>query len=171
MIMHKCELKDLEALREISIETFSDTFAADNTPEDLKTYLDRAYNKEQLLTELKNPNSFFYFIYMDGNLAGYLKLNTGLAQTEEMGAESLEVERIYVRTAFKRRGLGKQLIDFAIETARELNKQAIWLGVWEHNDKALAFYKSLGFEQTGAHSFFMGDDEQTDFVMTKRLGD
>lgn len=171
MLMRKCNLQDLEALREISIETFSDTFAADNTEEDLVTYLERAYSKEQLLSELKNPDSFFYFIYLDGNLAGYLKLNTDLAQTEEMGAEALEVERVYVRTAFKRRGLGKQLIDFAIETARESNKRAIWLGVWEHNDKALAFYKSLGFEQTGTHSFFMGDDEQTDFVMTKRLGD
>lgn len=170
MTILKCGLEDLEKLREISIETFTDTFAMDNTEKDLATYLERAYNEEQLRSELKNSGSAFYFIYSGDALAGYLKMNTWLAQTEDMGPESLEVERIYVRTAFKRRGLGRQLIDFAIETARELDKQAIWLGVWEHNYKALAFYKSLGFEQTGAHSFFMGDDEQIDFVMTKRLG-
>lgn len=170
MKIHKCTLADLEALREMSIETFTDTFGADNTEEDLTTYLERAYHPEKLILELKNPESFFYFIYWENYLAGYLKLNTGTAQTEEMPLQALEVERIYVRSAFKRRGLGRQLIDFAIEQAQTMNKDSIWLGVWEHNYNALAFYQSLGFEKTGAHSFFMGEDEQTDYVMTKRLG-
>lgn len=89
--------------------------------------------------------------------------------TEEMGADSLEVERIYIRPAFKRRGLGKYLIDKAIEIARAQGKQLIWLGVWEHNVNAIAFYEKMGFVRTGAHSFFMGEDEQTDFIMTKKL--
>ena len=90
--------------------------------------------------------------------------------TEKMDADSLEVERIYIRPAFKRRGLGKYLIDKAIEIARAQGKKLIWLGVWEHNVNAIAFYEKMGFVHTGAHSFFMGDDEQTDFIMTKKLG-
>lgn len=169
MKMHKCTSEDLELLREISIETFTDTFAADNTPEDLAAYLERAYHPDQLRSELANPDSSFYFIYLESKLAGYLKLNTGVAQSEEMGLDALEIERIYVRSAFKRRGLGRELISFAIQHARETEKAAIWLGVWEHNTRALEFYRVLGFEKTGAHSFYMGDDEQTDYIMTKRL--
>ena len=98
-----------------------------------------------------------------------MKFNVDAALTEEMGADSLEVERIYIRPAFKRRGLGKYLIDKAIEIARAQGKQLIWLGVWEHNVNAIAFYEKMGFVRTGAHSFFMGEDEQTDFIMTKKL--
>lgn len=170
MTMHKCTIEDLVLLQKISTETFTDTFGADNTAEDLAAYLERAYNLEQLKQELTNPDSSFYFIYSGDELAGYLKLNTGAAQSEAMGMDAFEVERIYVRTAFKRRGLGKQLIEFAIQTAVEMGKSTVWLGVWEHNMRALAFYRMLGFEKTGAHSFYMGDDEQIDYIMTKRLG-
>lgn len=170
MTMHKCTIEDLVLLQKISTETFTDTFGADNTAEDLAAYLERAYNLEQLKQELTNPDSSFYFIYSGDELAGYLKLNTGAAQSEAMGMDAFEVERIYVRTAFKRRGLGKQLIEFAIQTAVEMGKATVWLGVWEHNMRALAFYRMLGFEKTGAHSFYMGDDEQIDYIMTKRLG-
>lgn len=168
--IERCALSDLAQLREISIETFVDTFAADNTEEDMANYLERSLNAEKLADELNTDGSFFYFIRWDGELAGYLKCNMAPAQTEEMGPDTLEVERIYIRTAYKRRGLGRQLIDFAIASARESGKKAIWLGVWEHNYRAQEFYRALGFERAGSHSFFMGEDEQTDYIMTKRLG-
>ncbi|HAB95527.1 MAG TPA: GNAT family N-acetyltransferase, partial [Enterococcus sp.] len=78
-------------------------------------------------------------------------------------------ERIYIKKEHKRRGYGKTLLLFAQETAKELQKKSIWLGVWEFNDNALAFYHTMGFERVGSHSFFMGDDEQTDFLMLKEL--
>jgi len=168
--LKKCGSEDLADLQAIGIETFTDTFAAHNTPEDLQAYLDKAYDPEKLKEELSTAGSTFYFLYDGEELAGYMKFNVDAALTEEMGADSLEVERIYIRPAFKRRGLGKYLIDKAIEIAHAQGKNLIWLGVWEHNANAIAFYEKMGFVRTGSHSFFMGEDEQTDFIMTKKLG-
>lgn len=86
-----------------------------------------------------------------------------------MGDESLEIERIYVRRKYQKEGLGKFLFHKALEVAEESNKKNIWLGVWEKNENAIAFYKKMGFVQTGSHSFYMGDEEQTDFIMIKTL--
>ena len=86
-----------------------------------------------------------------------------------MGAESLEVERIYVKKKFQKHGVGKQLLNKALEIALEQKKKKIWLGVWEENENAIAFYQKKGFVQTGAHSFYMGDDEQVDLIMSKTL--
>ena len=98
-----------------------------------------------------------------------MKVNTNDAQTEKMGNESLEIERIYIRNKFQKQGLGKYLFNKALEIAKERNEKKIWLGVWEKNENAIAFYHKMGFVQTGAHSFYMGDEEQTDFIMTKTL--
>lgn len=56
-----------------------------------------------------------------------------------------------------------------MEIAKEGNKKKIWLGVWERNENAIAFYQKMGFVQTGSHSFYMSDEEQVDFIMTKTL--
>lgn len=163
-------LDQLETLQQISLETFTDTFGTQNTAEDLALYLDTAYSTEKLTAELKNPASRFFFIYTnEEELAGYLKLNVGEAQTEKMGPDSLEVERIYIRKAYKRRGLGRELIDLAIKTAQTEKRNDIWLGVWEKNQSAKLFYRSLNFEQVGAHTFVLGSDPQTDLIMKRKL--
>lgn len=164
-----CTLEDLHELQTISIETYTETFKEHNTPENLAAYLEQAYPLDKLERELGVPSSYFFFIYSGEQVAGYLKLNTDDAQTEPMGKDSLEVERIYVRKAFQKFGIGKQLLDKAIEMAKEQNKKTIWLGVWENNDNAIAFYQKKGFVQTVSHSFYMGDDEQIDLIMVKTL--
>jgi len=164
-----CTLKDLHKLQEISYETFNETFKHQNTLENMNAYLQRAFNLNQLEKELSNLSSQFFFVYFKHEVAGYLKVNIDDAQTEEMGDESLEIERIYIRSKFQKHGLGKYLLNKAIEIALEENKRKIWLGVWEKNENAIAFYKKMGFVQTGAHSFYMGDEEQIDFIMVKTL--
>lgn len=165
----KCNVKDLRKLQEISYETFYETFKHQNTPENMNAYLEKAFNLKQLEKELSTISSQFYFVSFNDEVAGYLKVNTKDAQSEKMGDESLEIERVYIRSKFQKHGLGKYLINKAIEIARKENKRAIWLGVWEKNENAIAFYKNMGFVQTGAHSFYMGDEEQTDLIMTKTL--
>lgn len=167
--LKKCSHEDLKILQEISIETFNDTFKDQNSPENMKAYLESAFHSKQLEKELSNISSQFFFVYFNHEVAGYLKVNTNEAQSEEMGDESLEIERIYIKNIFQKHGLGKYLFNKAVEIALESNKKKIWLGVWEKNENAIAFYEKMGFVQTGAHSFYMGDEEQIDFIMIKTL--
>ena len=167
--MKKCNREDLEVLQEISIETFNDTFKDQNSPENMKAYLEKAFNSEQLEKELSNTSSEFFFVYFNEAVAGYLKVNINEAQSEEVGDESLEIERIYIKSKFQKQGIGKYLFNKAIEIAMERNKEKIWLGVWEKNKNAIAFYKKMGFVHTDSHSFYMGDEEQIDIIMTKTL--
>ncbi|PLS17015.1 GNAT family N-acetyltransferase [Bacillus sp. M6-12] len=165
----KCSREDLQTLQEVSIETFNDTFKAQNSPENMNAYLESAFNLKQLEKELSNISSQFFFVYFSNEVAGYLKVNTNEAQSEGMGDDSLEIERIYIKNKFQKHGLGKYLLNKAMGIAMERNKKKIRLGVWEKNENAIAFYKKMGFVQTGAHSFDMGDEEQMDFIMTKSL--
>ncbi|MGM9929722.1 MAG: GNAT family N-acetyltransferase [Bacillus sp. (in: firmicutes)] len=165
----RCSHEDLPILQEMSIQTFTDTFQDQNSPENLKAYLERAFNAEQLQMELSNTFSEFYFIHFNDEHAGYLKVNTNDAQSEKIADEALEIERIYIRSKFQRKGLGKYLINKATEIAISKKKKMIWLGVWEKNKNAIDFYKKMGFVHTGAHSFYMGDEEQIDFILAKAL--
>lgn len=164
-----CSREDLQKLQEISIETFNDTFKDQNSPDNMRAYLERAFNAKQLEDELSNSCSDIFFVYYNEELAGYLKVNRDGAQSEQMSDASLEIERIYIRKKFQKHGLGKYLLNKAMETALEHKKKEVWLGVWEKNDNAIAFYKKMGFVQTGSHSFYMGDEEQIDFIMVKTL--
>ncbi|WP_338423007.1 GNAT family N-acetyltransferase [Enterococcus durans] len=172
--MEKIEIKkmtvsDAELLQIISIETYRDTFGEYNSEELMRIYLDEAYEINKLMKELQNEQSEFYWAMVDGEIAGYLKLNVDQAQSEKMGDHFLEIERIYVRSAFKANGIGSTLMALAIQRAQEQQKEAIWLGVWEHNHPALRFYKKHGFSHHSEHIFYMGDDAQTDYIFVKEI--
>jgi len=167
MTIKKCTFEDSRELQVISVDTFNETFKDQNSPEQINAYLEREFNLQQLEKQLANHSSQFFFVYVNHEVAGYLKVNTDNAQSEKMGDESLEIERIYVKKKYQKHGLGKNLLNKAVEIAIEQQKKKIWLGVWEENENAIAFYKKKGFVQTGAHSFYMGDEEQVDLIMTK----
>jgi ribosomal protein S18 acetylase RimI-like enzyme len=141
-----------------------------NADETITMYLHEAFNKEKLREELKNKHSKFYFLYVDSDLAGYLKINETPAQTDINDPQSIEVERIYVRKRFKGKGLGKKLIDYAIRLAIEAGKDYVWLGVWEKNSDAISFYTRMGFSEAGRHVFKMGNEMQNDLIMKKTIG-
>lgn len=168
-MIKRCTQKKLHELQAISMATFTETFQEQNSPENLNAYLEKAYNLKQLEQEVANPASLFFFIYFNEEVAGYLKVNINDAQTEAMGHDFLEVERIYVVKTFQKHGLGKILLEKAHEIALEQKKKNIWLGVWEANENAIAFYQKKGFVQRGSHSFYMGDDEQVDLIMVKTI--
>ena len=164
-----CDHQQIDLLRDIAIETYGDTFAENNSEALMAQYFHSALNSEKLLTELHNPDSTFYFIYIKKQVAGFLKINVMAAQTDIDDLSALEIERFYIRKAFLRRGLGKQLMNFACHLAEQQGKKYIWLGVWENNRPALHFYKKMGFYQIGSHPFDMAGDIQTDLVFRKDL--
>ncbi len=161
----KCDLSDLADLQKISIDTFTSTYQAKNTPENFEKHLTFAFNSKQLTKELNDPNTEFYFLFSGEKLIGYLKLNENDAQTENMQKHCYELERIYLIKEFQGNGFGKILIDKSVEVARAKNKKELWLGVWEENPAAIAFYKKMGFVEFGTHIFKVGDDEQMDYLM------
>ncbi|WP_125772303.1 GNAT family N-acetyltransferase [Companilactobacillus furfuricola] len=152
---------DLVELQQVSRQTFWDTFAEFNTPENMETFLTEAYSRKQLLSELKSSNSRFYFLKIDGKTAAYSK--------ENLDEDGFELERIYVLKDFRRYGIGKLLLDHAISAAKLAQVKEIKLGVWEHNENAKAFYKKQGFKHRSKHVFQLGDDPQTDYILTKQL--
>lgn len=164
-----CTISDSQALLEISYKTFDETFRVQNKPENMDAYLKTNFTAKKLSDELKKPHSYFYFVFHQEAIADYLKLNIGDAQTEEIAGNTIEIERIYVLKSFQKKGLGKELFNQAIEIAKEVGAEKIWLGVWEKNKNAIQFYEKLGFIKNGQHDFFMGDDCQTDIIMIKDL--
>lgn len=164
-----CTTADIDTLRALSIKTYYETFISLSAPEDMDAYLAAAYDRSKLLGELNDTNSLFFFLYADGTLAGYLKLNEAPSQSDINDPASLEIERIYVVSGFQGAGLGRYLMEQALRIAVERGKSYAWLGLWEKNEKALRFYRKNGFRPVGTHSFFMGDDEQTDYIMRREL--
>ncbi|SDC21601.1 GNAT family N-acetyltransferase [Pedobacter soli] len=151
--------------RQIFLEAFADTTSEAN----MQAYLDSSFSYDKLLAELENPGSKFYFALSEENVVGYLKLNTGDAQTEQELEDALEIERIYVLAAYHGQKVGQALLNKAFEVAEELQYKNIWLGVWENNQRAIRFYTKAGFEVFNSHIFRLGDDEQTDLMMKKQL--
>lgn len=163
----KVSTDELEELKKLSVNTFSDTFTEQNNEIQMKAYLEKAFNTDQLRRELSNPESFFYFVKEEDKILGYLKLNTKTAQTDQVLDSSLEIERIYLTQEAQGKGIGKLLMDFSIAEAKRRNLLCLWLGVWEKNEKAIAFYKSYGFEVFADHPFKLGDESQKDLLMKR----
>jgi len=167
--LRKVTLHDLKQLRDIGIQTFSETFNKDNDSNDMQSYLDDKFSSEHLTKEINNPESEFYFAELEQQKIGYLKVNTGKAQSENLLDESLEIERIYVLKEFHGNGFGKLLFDKALEVSRQSSFKRLWLGVWEHNLKAIKFYQRQGFEKFAEHEFVLGDKVDTDWLMKLEL--
>jgi len=167
--IQRIQISEADKLLTFSKKTFYEFFDHLNEPANMEAYSSVAFTQQRILDELSNPNSEFYFAMLDNEVVGYLKLNFNDAQTEFRDANAIEVERIYVSGEHHGKRIGKQLMDFALDIARNKQFEYVWLGVWEHNDKALGFYQRYGFEVCGSHEFMLGDDLQTDLLMKMPL--
>lgn len=165
----KVEESELIDLHNIVVETFTASFAHLNDPDDFNTYVAQKLTEAHLHKELSNPDTLFYFLIVDGSIAGYLKLNRLAAQSEQYLPSALEIERIYLTKQNQGRGLGKLMIDKAMKTAEEENCTNVWLGVWQKNEDAIRFYKREGFEVFDKHTFLMGSDPQIDLMMKRSV--
>ena len=160
---------ELELLRDICLETFQRSFGKDNTPEDMEIYLEKTFNREKLQNDMSNPLVSFYFLIHNSEIAGYLRLNEGSAQTDDVLEGALEIERIYVLPEKQNKNLGAALIEKSVEIARERDINTLWLGVWNKNSNAIRFYERHGFRPFGIHEFLLGNDLQTDLLMMRMV--
>jgi ribosomal protein S18 acetylase RimI-like enzyme len=168
LVIERATTAECAELTELSVTTFVDSFGADNDPSDMALYLATEMNKEKLATELADTGNSFFIARLNGEAVGYIKLR-GDTPEELQPARCVEIERIYVRKAYHDRKVGAALMQHAHDYAVAGNYEIIWLGVWEHNARAIAFYNRWGFTLFGSHIFRLGTDDQTDVLMKKTV--
>ncbi|NNC69348.1 MAG: GNAT family N-acetyltransferase [Flavobacteriaceae bacterium] len=161
----KCSSSDLKVLIDISISTFTSAFEKENNPDDFKAYINAAFSKKKINSELLNPHSLFYFIYDDHVLVGYFKLNEKNAQNEQFNKATIELERLYILKKHQGKSIGNKALLEIKEIAKAKKVHFLWLGVWEHNHNAQKFYERHGFKKFGTHPYMLGNDKQTDWLM------
>jgi ribosomal protein S18 acetylase RimI-like enzyme len=162
-------IEDWKLIQTIGKETFYETFASSNSEVNMQQYISNSFSDKKIQEELLNGESEFFIAWEDDLPIGYLKINTGEAQTELQDPSTLEIERIYVKASHHGKKIGQLLYDKAVDIAQEKNVTSIWLGVWEENPRAIRFYEKNGFVEFDRHIFKMGDEEQTDVMMRKVL--
>jgi ribosomal protein S18 acetylase RimI-like enzyme len=169
MNIRRANLNDATLLSELGAKTFFDTFAKDNTTENIKQHLENSFSPEIQLAEISQSNTIFLIIESDAKAVGYAQLMLDSQEQFIKGRKPLEIRRIYASQEYIGRGVGKELMKASLAEAVERGCDCVWLGVWEKNPRAIDFYKKWGFAEVGTHVFNLGDDPQTDFIMELRL--
>lgn len=169
IVIRNAAVTDVELLNDIGRRTFYDTFAEVNKKEDMDDYLSKNFNTKQVLSELTDPANIFLIAEDNGVPAGYAKVRKSQSPQELGNQNSIEIERVYATKEYLGKKVGQKLILACEEVAKNEGFKVVWLGVWEHNNRAIAFYKKSGFEVFGSHPFILGNDHQTDLLMKKEL--
>jgi ribosomal protein S18 acetylase RimI-like enzyme len=168
------QAEDAQLLAELGARTFSETFAADNTPGDMATYLAAAFSPAQQAAELADPRATF-LIAETGETnkvaVGYAMIRAGDVPQAITGENPIELVRLYVSRESLGNGVGAALMRACIDEAKQLGYKTLWLGVWERNGRAQAFYRKWNFHEVGTHVFQLGNDPQTDILMQRWISE
>jgi len=163
-------LEDAALLADIGARLFDQTFLAQNTPEDMESYLASTYSPEIQRAEIADPDRATVFAFDHaGTAIGFATKRRGTRSSGVVAERPVEVQRIYVDRNSHGSGIGAALMNSCVEQARAWNGDVLWLGVWQENPRAIAFYKRQGFEVVGVQTFMVGSDLQHDFVMARPL--
>ena len=168
-IIRRATVADASLLSELGARTFSEAFAADNKPEDMAAYLAVSFTPARQTEELADPLSVFLIAEIDQVAVGYAQLHAGPAPESVTGAKPVEIVRIYASQEWLGRGVGDALMRACISEARRAGYQTLWLGVWERNARARAFYRKWEFLDVGEHIFQLGADSQNDVLMERAI--
>lgn len=161
--------EDAALLASMGEETFRDTFTADNTPADMEAYVAAAFGLAQQARELADPGTKILIAELGGDAVGYVRLIAGAAPACVEAGRPIEISRFYARKAWIGRGVGVALMTRALDEARTAGHDVAWLGVWERNARAIAFYEKWGFRAAGEQVFMLGSDAQRDLVMGRAV--
>jgi ribosomal protein S18 acetylase RimI-like enzyme len=160
---------DAARLAAFAATAFSDTFASQNRPEDMASYLGKAFSEELQRAELTDPACTVFLAERDGEIVGYAMVREGAAPSCVPDASAIEIARLYAGQRWIGAGIGALLMQRCLVEATSRGKRTIWLGVWERNVRAIAFYQRWHFAIVGSQSFQLGTDRQNDRVMARRV--
>jgi ribosomal protein S18 acetylase RimI-like enzyme len=160
---------DAALVADLSRVTFFETFAGQNTKENMDKFMNEQFTRENLMKEVGADHNIFLVAEFEEETVGYARLREAPNPPELKDLHAIELARIYSVQSRIGKGVGSALMEKCIEVATQQNMQAIWLGVWEKNKHAISFYERWGFEKFSEHEFILGDDIQTDWLMKKLL--
>ncbi len=160
---------DASALAALARATFFDTFASTNDAADMAIHLERAYGVPQQKAELTDPAITTLLVDEGGETVAYAQIRAGHEPACVSGTEPMELWRFYVERGWHGQGIAQVLMARVVGEAVSGGAKTLWLGVWEHNHRARAFYGKSGFADVGEHVFLFGTDPQTDRVMVRPL--
>jgi len=162
---------DANLISRLSEDTFRETFNGTCTDEDMDHFIAKCFTEKNILKELQNEDDFYFIAYLDDEPTGYSRLKEDYAEYPAIKKYvALELKRIYVMQKYHNKKIGAALMAHAIDFAVQKKFEAVWLGVWELNEKAMSFYKKWGFTDTGfTHTFYIGDTAQTDHWMIRLI--
>jgi diamine N-acetyltransferase len=169
LVIRQASIPDAEELARFGARTWSETFGAWNTPEDLALYLAQTYGPAQQAVELQDPSWTTLLAEEGSRLAGFAQVRTGSTPPCVTGPAPIELYRFYVDSCWHGKGLARRLMAAVDEEAIRRGARTLWLGVWERNPRAQAFYRKCGFLDVGEQSFMVGTDRQRDRVMSRSL--
>jgi ribosomal protein S18 acetylase RimI-like enzyme len=169
MIVRALTEKDITQLRELAIRIYRDTFSISNTTENMDAFIAKDYSIESFQKEFHEEGSSYFFALENDIPVGYLRLRKNPEAESYLGPNTIELHRLYVDINFQGKQVGALLMQHALDVAKSLKVDWIWLGVWEHNPKAQKFYFKWGFERFAEHVFHMGDEDQTDWLLKKKI--
>jgi GNAT superfamily N-acetyltransferase len=157
---------DAVQLAEFGARTFYESFAADNTAEDMRRHLESAFSPQLQLEEIRHPDIDTLIVSDEsGRWAGFAQLRAGKVSEGVPAQGSIELWRFYVDKLWHGQGVAAALMNGAKQRARRRGATTMWLGVWERNARAQAFYRKHGFGPVGRQVFVVGSDPQTDDVL------
>lgn len=168
-IIRYANKNDAELIADLSRKTFHETFGYVNTKENMEIFMKEQFSRETLIGEVSEPGNTFLLAFDGETPVGYARMKDGNTRSEFNGKDAIEIARIYSINTYLSTGVGQQLMRQCIFLAKKIKKEIIWLGVWEKNPRAIAFYTKWGFEKFGEHDFLLGNDRQRDWLMMKKL--
>ncbi|MEP6731207.1 MAG: GNAT family N-acetyltransferase [bacterium] len=162
---------DAALLASLAGTAFSDSFAADNTPENMALYMAKSFGEEIQREELNDPRHIVFFAEREGEVVGYAMMHDGTAPDSVASANAMEIVRFYAVKRLIGSGIGATLMQRCLDEAVSRGKNTVWLAVWSRNPRAIAFYGRWGFVNVGSQTFVLGHDRQTDDIMARRVGE
>ena len=167
IIIRMATNQDAELIADISRRTFYDSFEKENTKEDMDKFMNEQFTRDALMKEVGEERNIFLLAYDKDEPVGYARMRENNIPPELGTDHAIEIARIYAVQSSIGKGVGSALMQKCIDTARQRNFGIVWLGVWEHNKRAIDFYTQWGFEKFSDHDFILGNDVQKDWLMKK----
>jgi diamine N-acetyltransferase len=165
--IRKARLEDAGALARLAEATFRSTFGAANAHEDMDLHCRSRYSEAIQSGEIADPDMLTLLSVAAEGLVGFAQLHWDGAPACVSARSPGEIQRLYVADEWHGKGIAQDLMNACIEALRARGSDVVWLGVWEHNPRAIAFYRKSGFVEVGDHVFSVGNDPQRDIVMAR----